>query len=103
MTRDSRRVSSIDQLFARRLKAVRQALDLTAKQLSDDLGKHTRFIHGIEAARPGRQQRPVSLGEAVEICELLRVPLAVMVDPDQPLASIIALAKLNRLPKMPVP
>jgi ribosome-binding protein aMBF1 (putative translation factor) len=76
--------AAADRLFAERMRAVREARGWGGLNLAARLGRHERFVFDIE-----KRHRKVSIGEALEICAVLGVDLAKMLDPGVPLETLL--------------
>jgi len=65
-----------DAIFARRLREVREAIGLTQQQLADPMASTGNKIHRSTIGKIENGDRPVTVGEAVQIAGILDVDLA---------------------------
>lgn len=67
-----------DAIFARQLRRVREAAKLTQQQLADVLASTGNKIHRSTIGKIENGDRPVTVGEATQIAEILGVDLAAL-------------------------
>jgi transcriptional regulator with XRE-family HTH domain len=65
-----------DATFARRLRLVREAAGMTQQQLADAMAATGNKIHRSTIGKIESGDRPVTIGEAVELAGIVGVPLA---------------------------
>src|ERR1700722_2997434 len=68
-----------DAIFARRLRAVREASGMTQQQLADAMASTGNKIHRSTIGKIESGDRPVTIGEAVQLAGILGVDLAELV------------------------
>jgi transcriptional regulator with XRE-family HTH domain len=71
-----------DSIFARRLRAVRKQAELTQKQLADLMANRGHKMLQSTVAKIESGERPVSIGEAVQLAEVLGASLMDLVTDD---------------------
>lgn len=64
-----------DAIFARRLRQVREAARLTQQELADVMASTGNKIHRSTVGKIENGERPVTVGEAVQLAGILGVPL----------------------------
>lgn len=67
-----------DAIFARRLRATREASGMTQQQLADAMASTGNKIHRSTIGKIESGGRPVTIGEAVQLAGILGVDLAVL-------------------------
>src|SRR5260370_38644649 len=65
-----------DATFARRLRLVREAAGMTQQQLADAMAATGNRIHRSTIGKIESGDRPVTIGEAVQLAGILGIPLA---------------------------
>lgn len=68
-----------DSIFARRLREVRQQADVTQQQLAARMTQVGHKLHRSAIAKIELGERPVTIGEAVQLAGILGVPLMELV------------------------
>jgi transcriptional regulator with XRE-family HTH domain len=68
-----------DAIFARRLRAVREASGMTQQELADAMAATGNKIHRSTIGKIESGDRPVTIGEAVQLAGILGVGLAELV------------------------
>lgn len=68
-----------DSIFARRLREVRQQAGVTQQQVADRMTKVGHKLHRSAVAKIELGERPVTIGEAIQLASILGVPLMEMV------------------------
>jgi transcriptional regulator with XRE-family HTH domain len=68
-----------DSIFARRLREVRQQAGITQQQLADWMTRVGHKLHRSAVAKIELGERPVTIGEAVQLAGILGVPLMELV------------------------
>ena len=68
-----------DSIFARRLREVRQQAGITQQQLADWMTQVGHKLHRSAVAKIELGERPVTIGEAVQLAGILGVPLMELV------------------------
>ena len=68
-----------DAIFARRLRAVREASGMTQQQLADAMARTGNKIHRSTIGKIESGDRPVTIGEAVQLAGILGIPLVELV------------------------
>jgi transcriptional regulator with XRE-family HTH domain len=71
-----------DSIFARRLRAVRKQAEVTQKQLADRMAARGHKMLQSTVAKIESGERPVSIGEAVQLAEVLGASLMDLVTDD---------------------
>lgn len=74
-----------DAIFARRLRAVREAAGMTQQHLADAMASTGNKIHRSTIGKIESGDRPVTVGEAIELAGILGVDLAGLVTSPGPL------------------
>jgi transcriptional regulator with XRE-family HTH domain len=67
-----------DATFARRLRLVREAAGMTQQQLADAMAATGNKIHRSTIGKIESGDRPVTIGEAVQLAGIVGVPLEVL-------------------------
>jgi transcriptional regulator with XRE-family HTH domain len=68
-----------DSIFARRLREVRQQAEVTQQQLAARMAQVGHKVHRSAIAKIELGERPVTIGEAVQLAGILGVPLMELV------------------------
>lgn len=68
-----------DSIFARRLREVRQQAGMTQQQLADRMAEVGHKLHRSAVAKIELGERPVTIGEAVQLAGVLGIPLMELV------------------------
>lgn len=68
-----------DAIFARRLRSIREQADMTQQQLADAMARTGSRIHRSTIGKIENGDRPVTVGEAVQIAGIFGVPLTELV------------------------
>lgn len=92
-------MTATDLTFARQLRLIRQRSGMTQRQLADAMTVTGSKMHASAIAKIEAGDRPVKIGEAVELAGILGVPLAGLLTSDtsrEVLDAQLAVASLRR-------
>lgn len=84
---------NFDAIFARQIRDLREAADLTQQQLADAMARTGNKIHRSTIGKIENGDRPVTVGEAAEIAGILGVDLADLLTEPEPVTDEMLMAR----------